>query len=241
MINGKLVVHPCQQIHAYNRMTYVQYSTTSVTTIMIIAIVVFLVLCTVFDVLYFIRAILIGGKLTMRQLLGYKSRTSLTTETELRSIVLPTDIDLLGHMNNSRYLREFDFGRTDWICSNGIALGMFPSRSIPCHVVSAVSVRFRRSLCLFQVFVIKTRMLSWDDCSFYLEQRIVDQSGFVCTVMLCKMAFPGVTPQGIVDELEGKPVTRPSIPPEVSSWIESISYSSTRLRQEAKLEAKKQT
>jgi acyl-CoA thioesterase FadM len=208
---------------------------------MIAAAIVFLVFCAVTDVFYVARIFFSAGKFTFRHLLGYTSRTPLTAEIELKSIVLPADIDVIGHMNNSRYLREFDFGRMAWIHGTGIALGMFPSRSIPCPILSAVSVRFRRSLHLFQVFVMKTRMLSWDDCSFFVEQRIVDGSGFVCTVMLCKMTFPGVAPQAIVDKIEGKTVTRPALPPEVSSWIESISHSSAKLRQEAKLEIKKQT
>ena len=36
------------------------------------------------------------------------------------SIVLPSDIDFLWHMNNAKYHRELDFARFDFLCKTGL-------------------------------------------------------------------------------------------------------------------------
>ena len=42
----------------------------------------------------------------------------------IRIRVLPTDIDLLRHLNNGRYLSLFDLGRWDLLTRTGIAGAM---------------------------------------------------------------------------------------------------------------------
>jgi acyl-CoA thioesterase FadM len=83
--------------------------------------------------------------------------------------VWPTDLDVLRHVNNGVYLSLMDLGRVDLLMRSGV-LGKLSARGwYP--VVAAETIQFRRSLTVFQPFVIETRVLGWDDRSIYLEQR----------------------------------------------------------------------
>jgi acyl-CoA thioesterase FadM len=83
--------------------------------------------------------------------------------------VLPSDLDVLLHMNNGVYLSLMDLARVDLLRRANLfeairANGWYP-------VVTAQTIQFRRSLTLFQRFDIVTRVLSWDDRTILLEQR----------------------------------------------------------------------
>ena len=66
----------------------------------------------------------------------------------ISGICLTTDLDFYGHMNNSRYLREANFGRYElWLC-NGIYR---KAQQLKCRIVlGGVTIRYRRSLQLFE-------------------------------------------------------------------------------------------
>lgn len=96
--------------------------------------------------------------------------------------VLPTDLDVLRHVNNGVYLSFMDLGRMDLLQRAGLMgelnrRGWYP-------VVTAESIGFRRSLTLFQRFEIVTRVLGWDDRSFYLDQRVVRGDDFIARAMI---------------------------------------------------------
>jgi len=83
--------------------------------------------------------------------------------------VLPTDLDVLRHMNNGVYFSLMDLARVDLLTRAGLA-GRIASRGwYP--VVVAETIQFRRSLTLFDSFSIETRVLGWDEKAFVLEQR----------------------------------------------------------------------
>jgi YbgC/YbaW family acyl-CoA thioester hydrolase len=82
--------------------------------------------------------------------------------------VLPTDLDVLRHVNNGVYLSLMDLARLDLMVRAGLAPkarahGWYP-------VVVGVSVSFRRSLTLLQRFEIETRVMTWDNRTFLVEQ-----------------------------------------------------------------------
>jgi acyl-CoA thioesterase FadM len=83
--------------------------------------------------------------------------------------VLPTDLDVLRHMNNGVYFSLLDIARLDLLTRSGLwpelqRRGWYP-------VVVAETMSFRRSLELGQRFEIETRMLGFDERSLYVEQR----------------------------------------------------------------------
>ena len=83
--------------------------------------------------------------------------------------VLPTDLDVMLHMNNGVYLSLMDLARVDLLRRSRLfepvrERGWYP-------VVTAQTIQYRRSLKLFQRFSIVTRVLSWTDKSILIEQR----------------------------------------------------------------------
>lgn len=89
----------------------------------------------------------------------------------MRVRTLPTDLDLLRHMNNGRYLSLFDLGRWDLLIRTGLYDAMRAQGWYA--VVSAATITYRKSLTLWQPFVVESRMIGRDDRAVYLEQRAV--------------------------------------------------------------------
>jgi len=83
--------------------------------------------------------------------------------------VWPSDLDVLRHVNNGVYLSMMDLGRMDLMSRAGVAGRLARRGWYP--VVVAQSIRYRRSLRLFDRFVIETRVLGWDEKAFLIEQR----------------------------------------------------------------------
>lgn len=82
--------------------------------------------------------------------------------------VLPNDLDVFFHMNNSRYLSIMDLGRLD------LTTRMSQTRLRTTHqwlpLVAASRMRYRKPLNLFDQYALQTRIVSWDEKWFYLEQ-----------------------------------------------------------------------
>jgi len=88
-----------------------------------------------------------------------------------RFITLPTDQDILRHMNNGVYLSIMDIARFDMLHRTGIwaifqAKGWYP-------VVVSETISFRKSLTIGQRFTVESRILGFDDKAVYVEQRFV--------------------------------------------------------------------
>ncbi|MFP4623779.1 MAG: acyl-CoA thioesterase [Gemmatimonadota bacterium] len=101
----------------------------------------------------------------------FRSRCDLLEPIRTPFRVLPTDLDVLRHVNNGIYLSLLDVARMDLLMRAGLMgelrrRGWYP-------VVTAESIGFRRSLTLFQRFEVETRALGWDHRSFYIHQRFI--------------------------------------------------------------------
>jgi len=90
-------------------------------------------------------------------------------ESRLTFRVWPNDLDVNLHMNNGRYLTLMDLGRTFLMAELGVLWQLPKRRWFP--VVGALNIEYSRSLDPFQKFEIVTRVLTWDQKWFYLEQR----------------------------------------------------------------------
>lgn len=92
-----------------------------------------------------------------------------TARTPFR--VVPSDLDLLGHMNNGKFLSLLDVGRIDLLLRSGFwerlrRIGWYP-------VVAGQTITYRRSLKLRQRFDLYSRVLGFDDRWIYIEQTFV--------------------------------------------------------------------
>jgi acyl-CoA thioesterase FadM len=96
--------------------------------------------------------------------------------------VWPTDLDLLLHMNNGRYLSLMDLGRVDLMVRAGFwrearRRGWYP-------VVASALVDYRRPLTAFQSFELRTRVAGWDDRWIFIEQQFVKDGAIAAAATL---------------------------------------------------------
>ena len=85
--------------------------------------------------------------------------------------VLPTDLDVMGHMNNGVYLSIMDLGRMDLMRKAGAWTRLVKAGVLP--VMASETITFRRSLMPWQRFTVETRLVGWDERAIYTEQQIV--------------------------------------------------------------------
>lgn len=77
--------------------------------------------------------------------------------------VLPNDIDLNMHMNNGRYLTICDLSRVDMFIRTGLAKTMIEKKWMP--VISEHTMKYKKSLDLFQKYEIRMEVGDWDENS----------------------------------------------------------------------------
>ena len=111
-----------------------------------------------------------------------RSRSSLLGPVDTSFRVLPNDLDALFHVNNGVYLTLMDLGRTDLLLrSNAFSKirkkGWYP-------VLAAETIRFKRSLKLWQRFIIRTRVVGWDERSIYLEQQFISRDKLIAKAVV---------------------------------------------------------
>lgn len=132
----------------------------------------------------------------------------LLAEQSYAGRVLPSDLDLLLHMNNARYLREADVARAAHLARCGVlgALRALGARA----VLAASCARYRRSLRLLEPFEVRTRLLGWDDRAFYVEARFISlRDGFVCALLRSRQHVLGTSPDRVVQHLCKRRVSAP--------------------------------
>lgn len=196
------------------------------------------VLFACLDVWYLLRVTWLYLRLNLKRRLMRK--TTIREEDIFRpylthGLVLPSDLDHMFHMNNARYQREMDFGRIGLAVERGMVdvlrtVGGF-------MVLNAASIRYRRSLHVFERFTLSTRVLCWSEDTVYLEQRMIrSKDNFLATILYAKMVVRGVTADQLMERLVGRSVASPRPPPEIENWSESIRHSSEGLKKERLLQ-----
>lgn len=153
-----------------------------------------LALFCIVDVWYFVRAATVILRAWFQPPVW-----DVTAEQVLTGRVTPHDIDMC-HMNNARYLRECDFARFSLYTRNGVFKA---TRALGANmVVGATTIRYRRALYIGEGYELRSRIVTWDDKAFFLEQRFVStKDGLVCAVMYCKQSVIRCSPDKILQHL----------------------------------------
>lgn len=153
-----------------------------------------LVLISTLDVWYFLRAAVVILRAWFQPPVW-----DVTAEQTLTGRVTTRDIDMC-HMNNARYLRECDFARFSLYVRNGVFKALRALKAS--MVVGATTIRYRRALCIGEGYELRSRIVTWDDKAFFLEQRFVSRKdGLVCAVMYCKQSVIRSSPDKILQHL----------------------------------------
>ena len=140
-----------------------------------------------------------------------------------RMRVRPGDLDFYLHVNNGVYLQMMDVARSNFLADLG-AFGLLRDKGwYP--VVASSTMKYRRSLQLWDRFEITTRVLGWDDRVGYLEQ-VFTRGGDLCARGLIAGRFlskagdriPG---PDVVGLLGGSRVS-PELPDDVRDWAQAV-------------------
>jgi acyl-CoA thioesterase FadM len=162
--------------------------------------------------------------------LPFVQRGGLFEPARLRFRVLPTDCDLNFHMNNGRYLTFMDLGRVHFLARTGLLRVLFARRWAP--VLTAAEISFVRALPPLARFTLVSRLLTWDEKYFYLEQRF-EHHGTLCAVALVKGLFLAgrnkVASSAVLDAL-GLDLHAPPMPQAVRHWNDLTSLKKEHVR-----------
>lgn len=116
--------------------------------------------------------------------------------------------------------------------------------------MGACTIRYRRFLKLFKIFVIKSRVgarkiflekltqqtfqvLCWDEKSVFIEHQFVTPSdNFVCAIVIGRTQILNCSAEEVMNELLASEPgrQRPEMPPEILKWIEYNELSSFKLK-----------
>jgi acyl-CoA thioesterase FadM len=154
--------------------------------------------------------------LTARRRLRRGGRLGPSEISRIRLSTLLTDIDLLRHMNNGRYLSLFDLGRWDLLVRTGL-WDVMKTHSWYA-VVSSETVTFRKSLNLWQRFDVESRMIGHDDKAVYLEHRAV-VGGEVYARAIIRARMMKRSGGTLSHEELFAAIGRPEGVPEVDEWV----------------------
>ena len=145
---------------------------------------------------------------------------NLLEESVLNLRVLPNDVDITK-ISNDRYVALMDLGRMDVGLRLGLRAAMVKKQWGP--LVTLHTIRYRYPLKLFQKYQLKTRVIWWDDTTFYWEQ-IFERNGRVLAtghVSSTLMNKRGQIPSKAMIEEAGQTVTKPD-EPEVIAKLREI-------------------
>jgi YbgC/YbaW family acyl-CoA thioester hydrolase len=158
-----------------------------------------------------------------------RSRLDLGDVARLRLRVLPTDIDVLRHVNNGLYLSLMDLGRWDLLLRSGVWQRMLADGVYP--VVASSTMTYRKSLQLWQRYVLETRLVGYDERSVYVEQRFTVR-GEVYARGIVRGSFlrrrGGLVRTAELGELLGVDPAALPVDPALAAWAAQVALPSSR-------------
>jgi acyl-CoA thioesterase FadM len=133
--------------------------------------------------------------------------------------VMPNDLDILRHVNNGIYLSLMDLGRMDLMTRSGKWQALQQRGWYP--VAAAVTVSYRRSLRLWQKYVLETKLIGFDEKAMYIQQRFVrDNEVYVEGLMRARFlrTTGGTVTVAELGELAGIDPASMPIPQWMADW-----------------------
>jgi len=158
----------------------------------------------------------------------FRRRMAITDDSIVYSICSTHDIDFFCHMNNAKYFKELDFARFDFYFRSGLSDYVEARKEI--YVVQhAAMIRYRRPLNFLMPFIVKTRMVYYDERSLYFEQSFISKpDNFIRAVALCKNTIVNCNVMDMMKELYQ--YDQPECPPDLAKFIEANEISSNKLK-----------
>jgi acyl-CoA thioesterase FadM len=149
----------------------------------------------------------------------FRARCDILQPARKRFIVWPPDLDVLWHVNNGVYLSMLDVARVDLLLRSGAASKLRAHGFYP--VVAAETIRFRRSLQLFQSFEVETLVLGWDEKAFIIRHRFLRGEELVAEAVVRSRFLRrkgGTVPSAELLAVLGKSGPSPPLPEWIDAW-----------------------
>lgn len=112
----------------------------------------------------------------------WRGRLGALDESILDLTVLPNDVDVLK-ITSDRYIALMDLGRVDLILRTGLIKAAARRKWVP--LATFITIRFRYPLKVFEKYQLHTRIIYWDDDTFYIQQQFVRQNRTIATAYAC--------------------------------------------------------
>lgn len=143
--------------------------------------------------------------------------------------VVPTDLDVLGHMNNGVYFSIMDLGRMDLMIRAGLWKTLRDKGWYP--VMASETATFRKSLQPWQRYELESRIVGYDAKAVYVQQRFV-VNGEIYADAMTRGRFlkksGGTVSTAELSELLGVDVTTIVTPEWVRRWAADVALPTTR-------------
>ena len=141
----------------------------------------------------------------------------------------PSDVDILRHINNGVYLTLADFGRYDLLVRSGVWANLTRLRWYP--VVANATISYRKSIQVWQKYVLETRLIGVDAVAAYLEQRFT-VDGEVYARLILRTRFlkraGGTVSVAELSEALGVDPSSLTLPDWISGWADDVALPSTK-------------
>jgi len=212
-------------------------------------------LYVMFDVAYYLRGVATAFTWTVYSRLVDSSkpknahilRANLLSPCRTWGLCWFSDLDLMFHMNNARYLRECDFARYKLLITSGLGIAL--RKTGYSMVLGASTIRYRRSIGLFDRFTVSTKVVAWDEKSLFIEHTFHrSKDNFIYAIVMVKQslvngsidtlfkaaltAYSG-SQQSVDDDTIDRDIQEvldsPTFPEELTKWIECNTVSSQKL------------
>lgn len=134
-------------------------------------------------------------------------------------ICWPWDLDLWMELNNGRTLTIYDLGRIPAARRTGLVDVL--ARKRWGLTIAGSCVRYRRRVRMFDRIVMRSRLATWDNRFFYIEQSMWKR-GECTSHALFRAAVTDsngiVAPSRVAAEMPGAPDTAPPMPDWIAAW-----------------------
>ena len=143
----------------------------------------------------------------------WRKSMGILEESVLNLRVLPNDIDVTK-MTNDRFIAVMDLGRMDVAFRVGLIRIMFRRKWVP--LATFDTIRFRHPLKVFQKYKLRTRIIWWDESTFYFEQQFERKGRTLATgyVYATLLGSGGpISPEDVLSEIgqSAEPPEKPEI------------------------------
>ncbi|MBX3311906.1 MAG: acyl-CoA thioesterase [Microbacteriaceae bacterium] len=142
--------------------------------------------------------------------------------------VLPTDLDVLGHMNNGRFLTLMDLGRVAMMSQTGMWKRLRELDWYP--VVVQQTITYRKSLNPWVKYQLETKFHGIDEKSVYLEQRfVVDGEIYAKAFIRARFLSKKTGTLRTKELMEGLNYPdAPTVPKYISDWAKDFALPPTK-------------